>query len=202
MTIEKMILRNKTWIESQKKIDPDFFTKISKGQSPSIFWIGCCDSRVIPNEILNLPLGSVFVQTNIANQIDINDTNTMSSLEYALDVLNIEHIIVCGHTHCAGIETALSVSDTQTLSTTIDKWLAPLKRLSQDLPQDDHSSQKDLLTKLNIKHQVETLSQIPIIQNLWKKGKGPHIHGWLFRIESGEIKEISTQSPLANKQSS
>ncbi len=215
--IDELISKNKMWSEGVQRQDPHFFQNLSKGQSPSIFWIGCCDSRVIPTEIFNMSLGDFFIHTNIANQFHGDDINAMGALEYAVNNLGVSHVIVCGHTQCGGIQQALLGS--KDLSEPLQKWIAPIEELKFFLGKDseensDGSSGKNsrqnfgessdensgespiVLSEMNIKRQVEVISQCKLIKALWEKEKGPEIHGWLFQVETGLIKKICRAFPL------
>ena len=194
--IDKYILQNNTWAKSQTDINPNFFRNISQKQSPSIFWVGCCDSRVIPTEILNLSLGDVFIQTNIANQMNLDDDNAVSSLEFAVNILKVKYIIICGHTHCGGIQAALS--DEDDLSPAIKRWLDPIKKLKKALPT-DAANPHQLMVELNIKHQVQMIEKSSILQSLWEKGLGPSIHGWIFELEKGRVRELCMSAPPSKK---
>lgn len=187
-----MLSLNKSWAKAQKEKEPDFFRKMAQGQSPLVFWIGCCDSRVVPSSLLNLPLGEVFVQTNIANQVNGDDVNTMSSLAYAVEVLEVEHIVVCGHTRCGGVEAAMS--DTEDIPFQVREWVRPIARLYQDrkndLPRDPESERQTAMSCLNVRFQLETLTNLDLIRNRWRAGKGPELHGWLFRVEEGIVESL------------
>ena len=188
--IKKMLSQNKTWAKEQIANKADYFDTLASGQTPSIFWIGCCDSRVIPSEILKAFLGDIFVQTNIANQVCENDPNTMSSLEYAVNVLKVDHIVVCGHTFCGGI--AAGMCDTlEHLPKNIQQWLTPIQQLYQskksELPSEDETARATALSVLNVHHQVDKISRLELIQ---KATPPPQIHGWLFQLESGTIESI------------
>ena len=191
--IDKYILQNNKWAKSQTDINPNFFQKISQKQSPSIFWVGCCDSRVIPTEILNLSLGDVFIQTNIANQMNLDDDNAVSSLEYAINILKVKYVNICGHTHCGGIQAALS--DEEDLPPAIKRWLDPIKKLKKTLPIDDTTDPHPLMVELNIKHQVKMIEKSSTLQALWEKGLGPSLHGWVFELEKGRVRELCMSAP-------
>ena len=193
--IEHIISQNKTWAQKQKKEAPDYFTNLSKGQSPSIFFVGCCDSRVIPSEIFQCSLGEMFVQTNIANQIRTDDINTMSSLEYAVNVLKVSHIIICGHTFCGGI--TASMTDTQSdLSADIQKWIHPIHKIyqaeKQSLPQSNEFERVTALSRANVRHQVKTTANLDLIKSLPAQKRKITIYGQLFHLETGVVEKLET----------
>ena len=188
--IQKILAQNELWAKGQQK---DYFANLSKGQSPSIFWIGCCDSRVIPSEIFQTSLGDVFVHTNIANQVCEDDPNTMSSLEYAIAVLKVEHVVVCGHTFCGGIMTGMC--DTlEPLPENVQKWVTPIHKLYQskkeELPTGDETERRSAMSIMNVRHQVEKIARWDLMQKLQKEGNAPQLHGWLFHLESGVISKV------------
>ncbi len=191
--IKRIISQNNTWAQNQKENTPDYFVNLTKGQSPSIFWVGCCDSRVIPSEICRCSLGDMFIQTNIANQIHADDLNTMSSLEYAVNVLKVDHIIICGHTFCGGVMAAMS-NATNELPENIRKWIKPIANIYQakkeTLPTADDFERATALSRANIRHQVKTTTDLEFIQNLSKKGGKLTIHGWLFHMGKGTIEKL------------
>lgn len=185
--ILELLLKNKNWASEKKKSDTNFFKELSQKQNPSIFWLGCSDSRVIPKEICDFSLGEMFMHTNIANQANMNDLNLTSSLDYAINTLKVKHIIVCGHTQCGGVQAAI---DGNTLDT-VSQWITPLRELykkNKNLNSED-------LSELNVKKQAKKIATSELTQNSWKKRNLPQIHGWIFQIESGLIKEICFHSP-------
>lgn len=190
---KKLLEGNKKWVEKKLKENPDFFKELSKGQNPPVLWIGCSDSRVPANEITGTKSGEVFVHRNIANMVVQNDTNLLSVLDFAVNILEIKHVIVCGHYNCGGITAALS---NKHFGGMIDNWLSNIKdvyRLHQkELDEiSDMEKRNKRLTELNIIEQVYNLCKTSIIQNAWEKHKRPHVHGWVYDVANGLIKDLN-----------
>ena len=183
---------NQKWANDILKEDPDFFTKLSKQQAPEILWIGCSDSRVPANEIIDLPPGEVFVHRNIANVVVHTDLNCLSVIQYAVDVLKVKHIIVCGHYGCGGIKASMN-SENHGL---IDNWLRHIKDVSrfnaEQLNAVAENEKFDLLCELNIIEQVKNVANTTIVKNAWKKGAELSVHGWVYGIDNGIIKDLNT----------
>lgn len=191
-TPEKLLLENKAWSEEVIKRDPDFFKQLAKEQKPEFLWIGCADSRVPADTIVNAQPGQIFVHRNIANQIITTDFNCLSVLQYAVDVLKVKHIIVCGHYGCGGVKAALQPQSSGLVVT--NKWLMHIKdvyRLHQDeLDMAPDAQRLDRLIELNIIEQVYRLTHTSIIQASWKHGHKPTLHGWVYGLHDGLIKEL------------
>lgn len=188
---EKLLVNNREWVASQLKKDPLYFEKLSKGQSPPVLWIGCADSRVPANEITGTQPGEVFVHRNIANMIVHTDMSMLSVLDYAINVLEVKHVIVCGHYGCGGVRAAL----TNQQYGLIDNWIRHIKdvyRMYQDELEEiaDLHERENRFVELNVKEQVFDLSKTSIVQNAWQRGKGPYIHGWVYDIRNGIIKDL------------
>lgn len=200
---EQMLLENKAWAQEIKEDDPDFFVRMAKTQNPEILWIGCSDSRVSPTEITQTKPGEIFIHRNIANLVVHTDFNLLSVLQYAVQALEIKHIIVCGHYGCGGVNAAMS----QESLGLIDNWLQHLKdtyRLHQktvDACEDD-KARSNCMVELNVKEQVYNLANTAIIQDSWAKNKRPYLHGWVYELGDGLIKPILELAPgdaLQNK---
>ena len=180
---------NIEWSNSIKRQDPDFFSNLSKQQAPEILWIGCSDSRVPANEIINLPPGEVFVHRNIANVVVHTDLNCLSVIQYAVDVLKVDHIIVVGHYGCGGINAAMS-EESYGL---IDNWLRHIKDVSRyyraelDLLEGDEKANR--LCELNVIEQVKNVANTTIVKKAWKRGEQLSIHGWVYGLEDGLAKD-------------
>ncbi len=191
-TPEKLLLENKAWSEEVVNRDPDFFKHLAKEQKPEFLWIGCADSRVPADTIVNAQPGQIFVHRNIANQIITTDFNCLSVLQYAVDVLKVKHIIVCGHYGCGGVKAALQPQSSKLVIT--NKWLMHIKdvyRLHQDeLDMATGDKRLDRLIELNIIEQVYRLTHTSIIQASWKHGHKPTLHGWVYGLNDGLIKEL------------
>lgn len=191
-TLQHLFDSNLAWAESIKEKDPNFFKRLSEQQSPEYLWIGCSDSRVPANQITNLQPGEVFVHRNIANVVVHTDLNCLSVIQYAVDILKVKHIIICGHYGCGGINAAMDDLE----HGLIDNWLRHIKDVYRfNQPAFDGLNEKDkmnLLCELNVKEQVKNVCNTTIIQNAWKKGKQLSIHGWVYSVENGIIKSLDT----------
>lgn len=188
----KLLKGNKKWVEDIKKEIPDFFDQISQGQKPEFLWIGCADSRVPATEITNALPGSIFVQRNIANMVVHTDSNLLSVVNYAVKVLKVKHIIVCGHYGCGGIKAAMSNKHYGFL----DNWLLHIKdvyRLHQkELDAiEDEEQRADRFVELNVIEQINNLSMISFVQKEWQKGEYPYLHGWAYSLKDGLIRDLT-----------
>lgn len=189
---KKLLQGNKDWVAKKLHENPDFFTDLAKGQSPGVLWIGCSDSRVPANEITGTKSGEVFVHRNIANMVVHTDTNMLSVLDFAVNVLEVKHVIVCGHYGCGGIQAAMS---NKHFGGVIDNWLRNIKDVYR-LHNKELDGIKDAiirdrrLTELNIVEQVYNLCKTSVIQNSWEKHKHPHVHGWVYDVSNGIIKDL------------
>lgn len=188
---QKLLQGNKLYAETKKFQDPDYFNKLSKGQTPNYLWIGCSDSRVPANEVTSTQSGEIFEHRNIANLVAHTDSNVLSVLEYAVKFLKVKHIIVCGHYGCGGIDTAM----TNTYHGYVDNWLRSIKdvyhRNSIELEaiQDPHQ-RANRLTELNVIEQVRNLAKTPIVQQAWAE-RELHLHGWVYGMQNGLVKDLS-----------
>ncbi len=188
---QKLIDGNRRFALSKKFDDPEFFKKSSLGQKPDYLWIGCSDSRVPANEVTSTESGEMFVHRNIANMVVHTDFNLMSVLEYAVNVLGVKHIIVCGHYGCGGVRAAMT-NKTYGL---VDKWLRNIKDV-YNLHRDELNAIEDLdkrsdrLTELNVIEQVQHLAETKIVQKAWHSGQKLQIHGWVYGLNSGLITEL------------
>ncbi len=196
-TLSHLFEKNLAWAESIKSKDPDFFTRLSQQQSPEYLWIGCSDSRVPANQITNLQPGEVFVHRNIANVVVHTDLNCLSVIQYAVDILKVKHIIVCGHYGCGGIKAALENQE----HGLIDNWLRHVKDVlrfnAEKFKGLEHNKKLDLLCELNVKEQVKNICNTTIVQNAWKQNNELSVHGWIYSIENGILKNLGehTTSP-------
>lgn len=193
MSYEKLLQENKIWANEKFHNDPVFFRKLAKEQRPEFLWIGCSDSRVPAEIIVNAEPGEIFIHRNIANQIIATDFNALSVLQYAVVVLQVKHIIVCGHYMCGGVMAALSQQKAE-LSIT-NKWLMHIKnsyRLHQmeidALP--EYEMRVNRLVELNVIEQVQTLSHTSIIQESWDKYHRPILHGWVYGLNDGLLRQL------------
>lgn len=191
-TLEPLFEKNRNWAEAITRDDPEFFTRLANQQSPDILWIGCADSRVPANQIIDLPAGEVFVHRNIANVVVHTDLNCLSVIQYAVDVLKVRHIIVCGHYGCGGVAAAMDGQQ----HGLIDNWLRHIKDVArfnqQELDSCSESTRLDRLCELNVAEQVKNVCQTTVVQNAWDRDQSLHIHGWIYDIHNG-ILEQSTE---------
>jgi len=191
-TPAKLLLENRAWSEEVSRKDPHFFKQLAKEQKPEFLWIGCADSRVPAETVVNAQPGEIFVHRNIANQVIVTDFNCLSVVQYAISVLKVSHIIVCGHYGCGGVKAAMQPQQADLVIT--NKWLLHIKdvyRLHQDeLEAIDPAKKINRLIELNIIEQVYRLAHTSIVQSAWKHGHKPTIHGWVYGLEDGLIEEL------------
>jgi len=189
-TLKYLFDRNREWANTIKEEDPAFFSELSKQQSPEYLWIGCSDSRVPANQIVNLPPGEVFVHRNIANVVVHTDLNCLSVIQFAVDVLKVKHIIICGHYGCGGIRAAMEDQE----HGLIDNWLRHIKDVIRfnagRFEGLDHEDKLDLLCELNVREQVTNVCNTTIVQNAWKQGRELSVHGWIYSIQNGILKDL------------
>jgi len=189
--LEHLFKRNKEWAQSITDEDPNFFTNLSKLQTPEYLWIGCSDSRVASNQLLNLAPGEVFVHRNIANMVIHSDLNCLSVMQFAIEVLKVKHVIVCGHYGCGGIKASLEDTD----HGLIDNWLGHIKDVYRlhATELDAMTNQEEMqhrLCELNVIEQVANVCNTTIVKNAWKNGAELSVHGWVYNIKNGILKDI------------
>lgn len=191
LSYEKLLLENKSWAKAQLELDPDFFKRLASQQAPEFLWIGCSDSRVPADKITGTEPGQIFVHRNIANLVVNTDINLLSVLQYAVEVLKVKHIIVCGHYGCGGIKAAM----TQHHFGIINHWLKNIKDIYRfhrneidAFPTEEERVNK--LTELNVKEQIFNLAKTSIIQSAWKNEHRPQLHGWVYGLNDGIIKPV------------
>ena len=189
-SLKHLFDNNVAWADAIKTEDPDFFLKLSKQQAPEYLWIGCSDSRVPANQIVDLPPGEVFVHRNIANVVVHTDLNCLSVIQYAVEVLKVKHIIVCGHYGCGGVEAAMEDMD----HGLIDNWLRHIQDVSrinaEEIAGLEHREKLDRLCELNVVEQVRNIRHTTIVKNAWKHGADLSVHGWIYNIENGILKDL------------
>jgi carbonic anhydrase len=192
-SFEKLLLENRAWAEEKTVKQPEFFERLASDQRPEFLWIGCSDSRVPAEIIVNAQPGEMFVHRNIANQVITTDFNSLSVLQYAVDVLKVEHVIVCGHYNCGGIRAALKRQRPDLLI--VNKWLKHIKdvyRFHQNeiegLSSEEERAHR--LVELNVVEQIYNLAHTSIIQSAWKRERRPALHGWVYGLEDGIIKQL------------
>ena len=196
--IKTLFDRNKLWSERIRKDNPEFFANLAKQQNPDYLWIGCSDSRVPATDILDLPPGELFVHRNIANLVSNTDMNVLSVIEYAVEILKVEHIIVCGHYGCGGIKAAM---DNQ-IHGLVDNWLCQIRELSQrnsnQLDGLDDKDKLDRLVELNVLEQIANVANSTILQKAWSNGVNVSVHGWIYDMETGLLKDLEKSINLSN----
>ena len=190
--MKKLFDNNQAWADLIKKDDPQFFLKLASQQKPDYLWIGCSDSRVPANQIVGLLPGELFVHRNVANQVIHTDLNCLSVIQYAVEVLKVKHIIVCGHYGCGGVETAISDRP----SGLIDNWLLPIKDLydrkrSEFLDIEDQEVKVDRLSEMNVVEQVNNVCHTSIVQDAWQRGQKLQVHGWIYSIKDGLLRDLN-----------
>lgn len=187
----RLLEGNAKWVKERLDLNPNYFDTLSQGQKPEFLWIGCSDSRVPANEITNTVSGEIFVHRNIANLVIHTDLNMLSVLQYAVEVLHVKHIIVCGHYGCGGVLTAM----TNKSAGLVNKWLRNIKEvyLKHQLELDKIENEQDRanrLVELNVAEQVRNLSMTSIVQKAWKN-RDLQVHGWVYGLNSGKIKDLN-----------
>lgn len=194
MSIQQLLDNNKSWSEKQAADDPQFFPNLAKGQQPDYLWIGCADSRVPANQIVGLPPGGVFVHRNIANVVVHTDFNCLSVIEYAVAVLKVQHIIVCGHYGCGGVAAAMG---DQPIGL-IDNWLRHIRDVRQRNLDElrgiaDEKRRINRLCELNVAQQVRNVSNTSIVQNAWNAGQDLQVHGLIYGLEDGLLRNLDVK---------
>ena len=189
--LKRLLDQNRSWAESIKANDPDFFQTLAKQQSPTFLWIGCSDSRVPATQLVGMVPGEMFVHRNVANVVDHTDFNCLSVMQYAVDVLKVEHIIVCGHHGCGGVKAAM---DNLQLGL-IDNWLRHVQdvlheheELLSQFP--DTGERLDRLCELNVIEQVLNVGRTTIVQSAWQRGQELVVHGWIYGLEDGLLRDL------------
>jgi carbonic anhydrase len=193
---DKLLLNNKSWVQEIGDVDPNYFSRLANQQIPEFLWIGCSDSRVPANTITGTDPGQIFVHRNIANLVIPDDVNMLSVLQYAVEVLKVKHVIVCGHLGCGGVKASLTDHG---LAWPIAHWLSHLGEVQslhrEELAQTPEPDRADVLCKLSVRHQVHKLSKLSIIQKAWQEREGPELHGWVFSLGDGVLHELITLTP-------
>lgn len=190
--IKHLLDSNRKWVQKKLSEDPEYFDKLSAIHQPKILWIGCSDARVPANEITGTSPGDVFVHRNISNMVVHSDMNMLSVLSYAVEVLKVQHIIVCGHYACGGIQAAMSSKSFGL----IDNWLRHIKDVYRSNIEElegikDEKTRYNRLVELNVKQQVYNLCKTSIVQSAWQQGEYPYIHGWVYDVHDGIIRDMS-----------
>jgi carbonic anhydrase len=188
---KKILENNKKWVETQLALDNEYFKDLAKGQQPPLLWIGCSDSRVPANEIIGAKPGEVFVHRNIANMVIHSDMNMLSVLDYAVNVLKVKHVIVCGHYGCGGVKAAMG---NQSIGL-IDNWIRHIKdvyRLHEEYLNsfEDEDDRFNKFVEINAQEQVFDLAKTSIVQSAWRSGQDLTLHGWTYGLNSGYVTDL------------
>jgi len=189
--LQNLLDNNRRWAEQVKQETPDFFSTLAKQQAPEYLWIGCADSRVPANELLGLLPGDVFVHRNVANVVVHTDFNCLTVLQYAVEMLRVKHIIVCGHYGCGGVKAAMERKD----HGLADNWLRNIKDIYHHyeakisrLPTEEERANR--LCELNVRAQVANVCHTTIVQNAWARGQKLSVHGWIYDIRDGLLRDL------------
>ncbi len=189
-TLQHLLDNNRRWSETKTKLDPDFFRRLAGQQNPDYLWIGCSDSRVPANEIIGLDPGEVFVHRNVGNIVEQTDMNCLSVIQFAVEVLKVEHIIVCGHYGCGAVQAALTDED----HGLIDNWLRKIQTVyrhhRKEVDSLDGSSKIDRMCELNVAAQVANVGRTTVVQKAWKRGQELSIHGWIYGLKDGLLRNL------------
>jgi len=190
--LKRLLDQNRAWAENINASNPDFFPTLAKQQSPRFFWIGCSDSRVPANQLVGLVPGEMFVHRNVANVVDHTDFNCLSVMQYAIDVLKVDHIIVCGHHSCGGVKAAM---DNLQLGL-IDNWLRHVQDVLHEHEEllakvRDENERLNRLCELNVIEQVLNVGRTTIVQSAWQRGQELVVHGWIYGLENGLLRDLN-----------
>jgi carbonic anhydrase len=192
--VTRLLDNNKSWAAERVKRDPTFFTRLASQQSPGFLWIGCADSRVPANEIVGLDPGELFVHRNVANVVVHTDLNCLSVLQFAVDVLQVRHVIVCGHYGCGGIHAAVEKHS----HGLIDNWLRHVQDVERDYEDElaliaDPQARENRLCELNVAEQVRNIARTTIVQDAWRRGHDVQLHGWIYGLKDGLLTDLNVR---------
>jgi len=192
---KKLLLANKAWVAEKLRIRPDYFQTHIESQTPEFLWIGCSDSRVPAEDVTGAEPGELFVHRNIANLVVHTDFNMLSVLQYAVEVLKVKHVIVCGHYRCGGVKNAMGHEDLGL----INKWLRQIKDVYRLYQREveaiaDPIARWDRLVEINVYEQVQNLAEMSLVQRAWTRHGSPTLHGWVYDVTTGNLKEIASMS--------
>lgn len=195
-SFDQIFLANRSWAQAKLQNDKEYFTRLSKGQSPKYLWIGCSDSRVPETEITGSGPGELFVHRNIANLVHSNDESLLSVLKYAVDYLKVKHIVVCGHCNCGGVKAAFDGLEDEHLG----EWIGDIKSTYMSNKSslsgiDSDMAKVNRLAEISVVKQVDKLAEFDIVKNAWKRKQRLFIHGWMFNISSGELNTLKEINP-------
>ncbi len=188
--LQHLLDNNRRWSETKTQLDPDFFRRLAKQQNPDYLWIGCSDSRIPANEVIGLAPGEVFVHRNVGNIVEQTDMNCLSVIQYAVEVLKVEHIIVCGHYGCGAVQAALTDED----HGLIDNWLRKIQevyRLNRaEVDGKEGNARLDRMCELNVAAQVANVGRTTVVQKAWKRGQQLTVHGWIYGLKDGLLRNL------------
>ena len=196
--LKHLLDQNREWAEAITASDPEFFQTLAKQQTPKFLWIGCADSRVPATQLIGMVPGEMFVHRNVANVVVHTDFNCLSVMQYAVDVLQVEHIIVCGHHGCGGVKAAMDNSQLGL----IDNWLRHVQDVIRDHEQElshitDETRRLDRLCELNVVEQVLNVASTTIVQTAWQRGQELVVHGWIYGLEDGLLRDLGVSIDCA-----
>ena len=189
--LDHLLKNNAVWASNRVLADPEFFVRLARQQAPEYLWIGCSDSRVPANEIIGLDPGEVFVHRNVANLVIHSDMNCFAVLQFAVEVLKVRHVIVCGHYGCGGVRTALD----EVSHGVISNWLRPIREIADlraaELEKtESRAAYEDKLCEFNVQRQVDNLSNSTVITDAWRRGQDVTIHGWVYGLKDGLLRDL------------
>jgi carbonic anhydrase len=188
--LQELLDRNRAWAAGVRQRDPDYFQRLAQQQAPAYLWIGCSDSRVPANVIVDLPPGEVFVHRNVANVVVHTDLNCLSVLQFAVDILKVRHVMVTGHYGCGGVRAALERSP----HGLIDNWLRHVQdvaaRHHDDFAGRNHEERVDRLCELNVLEQVRNVARTTVVQDAWARGQTLSVHGWIYSLQDGLLRDL------------
>ena len=188
--LEELFERNRAWARWTRTEDPIFFDRLAGGQAPRFFWVGCSDSRVTPDRVLGLKPGSVFVHRNVANLIGAHDPNSHAALHFAVESLNVPHVIVCGHNGCGGMKAVVRGEDRGPVA----QWLQPVHELAQEHAAELASlagdARVDRLAELNVVAQIASIARTDVVREAWRRGQPLALHGWIFSVRDGLLRDL------------
>ncbi|MCV6604846.1 MAG: carbonate dehydratase [Porticoccaceae bacterium] len=199
LKLHDLLNNNRNWAKALVEQDADFFTRLSKQQTPEYLWVGCADSRVPANEIVGMQPGELFVHRNVANLVYGTDPNALSVIQYAVEALKVKHIIVCGHYGCGGVKASTEGRELGL----IDSWLSGIKQVYQqhadELDQLQGEQRIDRLCELNVCQQVENVSHLPVVQRAWRNGQELTVHGWIYGLSDGLLNDLGVSINSADQ---
>ena len=195
--LEHLFNNNATWARERVRNDPEFFRRLARQQAPEFLWIGCSDSRVPANEIIGLDPGEVFVHRNVANLVIHSDMNCFAVLQFAVELLKVRHVIVCGHYGCGGVRTALD----EVSHGVISNWLRPIREIADlraaELEEtESRAAYEDKLCVFNVQRQVDNLSNSTVVTDAWRRGQEVTLHGWCYGLKDGLLRDLRVSRSL------